>query len=93
VSKNLILIGAGVGLVLVVGAWWAARRVSEVGLSGVVGGAAGQVVSVVSPANPDNVFNRAFEGLLGGSIWDVLHGDQRARDLGPTPFPRPGGGG
>lgn len=41
-KRNLVLIGAGLGLVLIVGAVWAGRRVAN-------------VANAVNPLNPNNV--------------------------------------
>ena len=80
-DKNVILFGAGLGLVLVVAAALIARRFAPD-----VAAAAGAVVDAVNPVNPGNVFNRTFEDVAGGSVWDLLHPDQ-ARDNHIMPLP------
>jgi len=47
-SKTLFLIGAGVGLVLILAAAWAARR----------------ALPVLNPLNPENIVNRGVTGIV-----------------------------
>ena len=54
-NKTVFLVGAGVGLVLVVGAAWAARR----GIAAV-----GEVGQAVNPLNRENIFNQAAGGAV-----------------------------
>jgi hypothetical protein len=84
-NKNLILIGAGVGLVLVVGAVWAARRVLPA------------VGAAVNPLNRENIFNQGAGGVvsvltgreetLGGWLAELFDPATRelARVLGAPP--------
>jgi hypothetical protein len=47
-NKTLFLIGAGVGLVLILGAAWAARR----------------ALPALNPLNPENIVNQGVTGLV-----------------------------
>lgn len=84
-NKNLFLIGAGVGLVLVLGAALAARYVLPA------------AARAVNPLNRENIFNQAAGGVvsnltgreetLGGWLAELLDPSTRAvaRMLGAPP--------
>jgi hypothetical protein len=83
-NKTLFLIGAGLGLVLVVGAVLAARY------------ALPAVGAAVNPLNPENIFNQGATGIvselagrpetLGGWLADLLDpATRRVNDLYRTP--------
>ena len=70
--------GVGVGAVLLLGLWWAARRVAA------PGGALVSAAQAVNPLNPDNVFSSGADAAvqamtgdasqtLGGWVFDTLN--------------------
>lgn len=80
---KLILIGAGLGLVVVIAAGWAARH------------AAGALGAAVNPLDRENIFYSGANALgaavsgdpefsLGAWIWEQTHPGQRAQERRTT---------
>jgi hypothetical protein len=71
------ILAVAVLVILGVGAWTIKAKIEEEG---------GTVADAFNPLSPNNLANRTFEKVIGGSLWDVLRPDQ-AHDDQVTPLP------